>query len=524
MANIYVRKSGNDSNDGSTPALAKLTIASAISAMASGDTVWVGAGIYREQNIDGGSKIIKIYGDTTGEQTGDAGEVIWSGLNSTDDSYMSSQYAITNTKQYSLDVQGFIFENWDFSNATVSRCACIYKQLDISGTYLIVKNCKARNIFANRLNAGLGIYFIYASSSPYQLNITIDNIDIDGIVLNGYTTLSTSYDATGIYVSNYGDWGSGKTKITNIKARNISCSVVQSSTSFTAYGNSCGIETYSANTGPVPIIKNVEISNIKSSCTKQAKAYGISLSTNYYGINNTIYNCICHDIFSVGYQPTSIGFYLGSTAASSVENCSAFNINAYGDITTENDYMTIYGSGLTKNNCVDKATYHIPLIDNISKFSPLKGQGNTIFPTTDINGNPRPAYGNGTACDIGAVESTSDIIQKESTIKDSGDYSVKVAPCNYFKKVFQVPVTASELRTVKVKIRIDGTWGTYLPRVSLSGQGMTLSQATKNSTTGSFEELTVSGTPTTNGIALLTIEAHSASTDAVFYIDTITIE
>lgn len=58
----------------------------------------------------------------------------------------------------------------------------------------------------------------------------------------------------------------------------------------------------------------------------------------------------------------------------------------------------------------------------------------------------------------------------------------------------------------------------------LSGQGMTLSTATKNATTGSFEELTVSGTPTTTGIALLTIEAHSASTDAVLYIDTITIE
>ena len=101
---------------------------------------------------------------------------------------------------------------------------------------------------------------------------------------------------------------------------------------------------------------------------------------------------------------------------------------------------------------------------------------------------------------------------------------MKVAPCNYFKREFQIPVTANILRTVKAKIRIDGTWGDYRPRITLSGQGMTLSSATKNSTTGSFEELTVRGTPTTTGLALLTVEAHSTSTDAIMYLDTITMD
>jgi len=237
---------------------------------------------------------------------------------------------------------------------------------------------------------------------------------------------------------------------------------------------------------------------------------------------------------------TGIGIQGGWTGTGtktiSILNCNFVNNgrdvrltggNLTWDVTIENSnsYNSFASSyGWTGTNLTNLPEHLSLSKEKVSKFSLLKGIGTTTFPTTDIYGNPRPSYGNGTACDIGAIESTSDIIQKESTIKDSGDYSVKVAPCNYFKKTFQVPVTASELRTVKVKIRIDGTWGTYRPKITLSGQGMTASSATKNATTGSFEELTLSGTPTTTGIALLTIEAHSANTDAAFYIDTITIE
>ncbi len=79
MTNYYVRKSGSDSNNGLTTATAWLTIGKALGAsgIASGDTVYVGAGIYRETPTVtiSPSATTSVIGDVTGQYTGDAGEV-----------------------------------------------------------------------------------------------------------------------------------------------------------------------------------------------------------------------------------------------------------------------------------------------------------------------------------------------------------------------------------------------------------------------------------------------------------------
>lgn len=475
MANIYVRKSGNDSNDGSTPALAKLTIAGAISAMNSDDIIWVGAGIYREYSLNGNSKDITIYGDITGVNTGDAGEVIWSSLNVDDDTYTGYDYAIRSTVDgYDIDIQNITFQNFRLQYTG----GLVYKT---GYGDITLKNIKLVNVFTTGGDNCIGLLYYVHTTAETTETIHIENIYCEQVRFQG-NNVGLIRIRTSETTDNY-------LKINNIK---IKSPILYSGKVIEIAFNGTIIDR----------IENIEISScyFNTSSSNNSCIY-ISSAT-----PKNVYNCVIS-------SHTSSARLLVSSTDSIAYNCSVIS---YESATT---YYVI-----TQSNCVNKANYCIPKIDDISRFSPLKGVGNTSFPSTDIKGNPRPSYGNGTACDIGALESTEDIIQKESTIKDSGDYSVKVAPCNYFKKVFQVPVTASELRTVKVKIRIDGTWGTYLPRISLSGQGMTLSQDTKNSTTGSFEELTVSGTPTTTGIALLTIEAHSASTDAVFYIDTITIE
>jgi hypothetical protein len=76
----YVRKSGNDSNNGTSPATAWLTIAKALGAsgMGSGDTLYIGAGVYREQftvTMPDPTTMTYIIGDIDGSQTGDLGEV-----------------------------------------------------------------------------------------------------------------------------------------------------------------------------------------------------------------------------------------------------------------------------------------------------------------------------------------------------------------------------------------------------------------------------------------------------------------
>jgi len=64
MATIYVNKTGNDSNDGSTPALAKLTIGAALTAASNDDTIDIGAGTYSEEITCGSLTGVTIQGAT----------------------------------------------------------------------------------------------------------------------------------------------------------------------------------------------------------------------------------------------------------------------------------------------------------------------------------------------------------------------------------------------------------------------------------------------------------------------------
>jgi hypothetical protein len=63
MADLYVRKDGNDGNSGSadTAAGAKLTIAAAITAASSGDDIWVRAGTYEEAGLDASAKALGFH-------------------------------------------------------------------------------------------------------------------------------------------------------------------------------------------------------------------------------------------------------------------------------------------------------------------------------------------------------------------------------------------------------------------------------------------------------------------------------
>lgn len=82
MATYFVRIGGNDSNAGTSAGAAWRTIQKALGAtgIGSGDTVWIGAGVYREAvTVAMTSATVETFviGDVDGAMTGDAGEVIW---------------------------------------------------------------------------------------------------------------------------------------------------------------------------------------------------------------------------------------------------------------------------------------------------------------------------------------------------------------------------------------------------------------------------------------------------------------
>lgn len=77
----YVRKTGNDSNGGKSPVSSFATIGKAAGVACTGDTIYVGAGVYNESGIlpaNSGSAgaYISYIADTSGAKTGDAGPVV----------------------------------------------------------------------------------------------------------------------------------------------------------------------------------------------------------------------------------------------------------------------------------------------------------------------------------------------------------------------------------------------------------------------------------------------------------------
>lgn len=80
MATYYIRKTGSDANAGTSAGAAWLTLGKLLGAtgFASGDTAYVGAGVYRAVitvNMSNPVADTKVIGDVTGQFTGDAGEV-----------------------------------------------------------------------------------------------------------------------------------------------------------------------------------------------------------------------------------------------------------------------------------------------------------------------------------------------------------------------------------------------------------------------------------------------------------------
>ncbi len=84
----YVRLSGSDTNDGTSPASAWRTIGKAASSVTAGQTVYVGGGSYLESvalTIDGTVNApIAFVADVSGEWTGDAGLVVLDGQGATE--------------------------------------------------------------------------------------------------------------------------------------------------------------------------------------------------------------------------------------------------------------------------------------------------------------------------------------------------------------------------------------------------------------------------------------------------------
>ena len=184
MAIYYVRKSGNNANDGLTPATAKLTLNGAEDIpVVAGDTVFVGAGTYREQltcDVSGSDgNPITYIGDYTGQFTGDPGIIRVTG--SDNDLTPARNYSIyANNKSYRI-INGLSFDltndyaiytltnhtNWIIRNCHFQLCSGII--FNTPGANHLVENCYFLSGAAKN-----GIYF-YHGTGLSNRNVVIQN-------------------------------------------------------------------------------------------------------------------------------------------------------------------------------------------------------------------------------------------------------------------------------------------------------------------------------------------------------------
>lgn len=192
MATKYVNKSGNDSNDGSTTALAKLTIQAAVNAASSGDSIVVGSGFYNEKITLVAGRTIALYAD---------------GVVVVDGSGLSVGYLVTHGSGAGANSVAFDKLStggwWIFQNVNGSRIVSLETGSSSSAS---MKNCIFRYSGGNTNG--------YYSNS--QFSATIQNCVFDGAftyainVAYGVTgacsfLFNTIYGATtGINMSNTG--------------------------------------------------------------------------------------------------------------------------------------------------------------------------------------------------------------------------------------------------------------------------------------------------------------------------------
>lgn len=180
----YVRTTGSDANDGSSPSGAWATIGMAFANASPGDTIYVGAGTYTENiftGIDGtASDYIRFVGDRTGAHTGDAGDVVVDGGT-------VSSTLFFNVSSY------IIVEGFDFTGScTAGYCAGVYVQ---GGTQVVLRD---NRIYGN----SVGVY--YEDGAGHVLE--------DNIISNNIYEGSFNFDAEMISMVNnlvYGNGGSG---------------------------------------------------------------------------------------------------------------------------------------------------------------------------------------------------------------------------------------------------------------------------------------------------------------------------
>ncbi len=487
MATYYVRKSGLDTNGGLSAGDAFLTIDKAANTVAAGDTVYVGAGTYREtvtmDTAGSSGSVIKYIADVDGSQTGDAGLVVISAFTDSNTVVRSSCWDPNDGKAF-IEVYDFVMQGGttavveDFSIANNNYEGCVF-----DGCVFVAGPDRSDRAFLLDFNA---------PTSPTSAGLTIRNCFwTDTIEL---------------------EWNGNETADVDLKITVENCVAISAST------------------------------------TNVASFWFDLVTAGTYGCGGvSINNCTM-----VGYTGVSVDEGTSTTYPVDVRNCYLlaqgnplykFTSN---DGALTSDYNTYTGS-LTNvtagaNDRDDTSAVMLGGIADLpllrkwgwspylpwEPMQPIGGDDWTSLiadgasadaPATDFYGNPRPA-GPTNVDDRGAVEARARLTPETTTVR-TGTTAGKFTGTG--RHSLTIPVNAAST-TVSVYCRKDATYTGTAPQLKVSRiPGVADQTDTGVAAADTWEELTVTFTPTSAGVAVVELISNDTSATGECFFDDLTV-
>lgn len=455
-----------------------LTVAKPLSAtgIASGDTVWIGSGTYRETIVLANTNPTaetKVLGDVDGSHTGSApGRVIITAYTTNDTTAPAAATTLgINSRDY-MTFEDLIIvggnaspECWGNANTSTN---VTFRRCVFQATYL---------------NGCTAIYVAFGVAASYL----IEDCAFSGIG-NELCYVSLGVSASGA------DYDAG------VEFRN--CLFVGASV-----GVSVDAATNTFKGGGVKVI----------GCTR----YGYQLvyvQRSSTSIPVRVYGCLV-------YSSPGTGLY-AAVSGQVIEDYNVIhsytprtNVTA-GTNSKSTAIAVMVALGLESRWGLAPLPLGAPI-----PGSPLLGFGSngSYSSSNDLTGKPRPAGGGSTAKGVGAWE-LHDTAAKETTTTDSGNAIKVTGPGD---QEFQVPVTAAST-TISITCRVDATASHASPPQVLllaNGEiGVAAQTLTATPNQSAFETLTFSAfTPTAVGVVTIRLLNRTSSGTGVVYFDTVSV-